>query len=227
MIIPNTNIIPISYMPGTGGVFLTNFINATKQNFSEILNISENFGHSHNNKLWRMIQIKHHLIEDDSLSIIKKVLVHDNAVLNPPCFGAYHISDESLIQLYFKKNIRIVYDQSDLIEITLSFIGKWEIDHENIPTTPDTYSKNLKRIQQFLPVFNPVYKNSNTCYVSWKDLTRNDSDELIEKLHDFTSIPKEKFFIENLVKWRIKTFTGIEKTKELLNTKYNTGDILC
>jgi hypothetical protein len=218
-------------MPGTGGTFLTNFINAAKLNLSKKFKFSENYGHSHQTKLWQRIWIGDHFVEEDSLSLIHQILnleKQTDNLTNTPYFSAAHISDKQLVQQYFQKNIRIVYEHSDLVEIALSYIGKYEIEIANIEITEFTYNRILKRVSKFLVDFIKVEENNiDTCYISWKELTKQDPNELIEKLHSFTSIPKENFFIENLLEWRSKTFIGIEKTKELLYTKYNTGDILC
>jgi len=235
MIIPNTNIIPITFMPGTGGIFLNNFITAAKRNNFKPLTFSE-IGHTHLNKVWKLFTtaIKVYYPEDDSMDIIQDILSTENLVINNnkltefPYYGSYHITDINLIRKYFSKNIRIVYEQNDIAEIALSNIGKWEIEIANIPTTSNTYDKNFKRTEKYLNIFtidDPA--DSSTCYVSWKDLSKNYPNNLIEKLHNFTGIPKENFFIENLLQWRSKTLHGIEKTRTILNTKYNTGDILC
>jgi hypothetical protein len=223
-------------MPGTGGVFLNNFITAAKNERFKSLKFSENFGNAHKNNVWKLFSmiVDVHYIEDDSLELIHTILSKENDIINDnflnkfPYYASYHISDIKLVQLYFSKNIRIIYEQSDITEIALSYIGKWEIELANIPTTSDTYDRNFKRTEKYLNTFTIAeILDNNTCYVSWKELTKKDPNELIEKLHSFTNIPKENFFIENLVEWRIKTFDGIEKTRTMLNTKYNTGDILC
>lgn len=213
-------------MPGTGGVFLTNFMNAARINLHADFAFSENYGHAHHTDLWKKFWIGDHFVEEDSQSLIDRILNLANVFnvkIPLPYFSAAHISDIKLVQAHFEKNIRIVYEQSDLSEIALCYIGKYEIEISNTLITEFTYDEIFKRVERFLELFTRTEDN-NTCCISWKDLTKNDPNILIEKLHNLTNIPKNNFQIENLLEWRTQTFNGIEKIKESLATKYNTGD---
>jgi hypothetical protein len=52
--------------------------------------------------------------------------------------------------------------------------------------------------------------NSNVLCISWKELVYYEPDILINKLHNFTQIPKENFNLENLYNWRKATISCIE-----------------
>ena len=214
-------------MPGSGGIFLTSYINSARINLSEMLTYSEKSGHAHLNKFWKALFIGddkgEHWIEDDSLAMIQQI-VESSSLLNttPPYYGCFHISDIKLMQTYFKKSLRIVYEESDMSEITLSYIGKFEIDIKNTIIDSNIYVNKLNRTKRFQDSFDPTkHCNANMGDISWKDLLKNDPSILIDKLHSITDIPKENFSIDTLSEWRHKTSVCIENTKELVITKYN------
>lgn len=215
----NNDIIPIRYMSGTGGQFLSNFITAAKNKNFEHIVLSEH-GNAHTNNLLDFLfneKIGFSPQEDDSIKIksLLSITKHDKS--NPPYYPAMHIRDIGILTEMFTKNISIWYEDNDVNDIAIAFYGKYYMDQEqsSIITVHDYVTIKLT-IQQRLSVFKEHASNS-VLNLSWKEMLHNDPSHMINKISSFTAIPKENFNIDNLLKWRHATIHCLQNISSLLN----------
>ena len=205
----NKDIIPVTYMSGTGGSFLARFITFAKLNSKDILNLSK-----HGNAHTGYIELPCSVLGPGEDDIIK--IEH---ILNiQPCDGVFpiyyvpvHIVDLQLCMNFFEKAIRITYEKDDMDNIAICYVGKYHID--SIHNEASIFNLNLQSqmmLLKFANQFSTMKLNLNVLNISWKELVYYDPNILINKLHNFTKIPLENFNIENLYNWRKATISCIE-----------------
>lgn len=209
------NIIPINFMSGTGGNFLSNFLQSAKFNVKKIYEFNKS-GNAHAIKREREIRNHNHSPEDSLETKIKYIKYEndfgDFFVQNkiPPFFTTIHGNEILELQKYFKKIIHIYYHEDDYSKIAFIFISKWNADNKN--ESPSEYKTKVLNHVKNLKLYNHFYKeknDKNVCCISWKDMFVNDPNILIEKLSKFTYIPENNFYIDNLLLWRDKTKHGV------------------
>ena len=218
--ISTDDIIPISYVGGTGGNFLYHFITNAKKNITGIMKLSEH-GNTHLAGTRETSEgLPVGMDWPDEVKI--NYLLTNTYVTDPDAIKPYyipvHIVDINAINLIFKKSIRIVYDLDDIEDLTIVFYGKWAID-----TKSKHQHKSLREIHHWfyikmktwLPKFNNIENMPNVLFISWKELFREDIDILIEKINKFTAIPVENFSKEAIIHWRNKTQYCIDKFKDV------------
>jgi len=214
----NEDIIPVTYMSGTGGNFLSKFITMAKNNSKDYLQLSKH-GNAHGLENTELsgsgigpTQPKTEKSDDDLK--IKKILSNTpKENTSPIYYPCDHIVDLERCMKFFKKSIRITLEQRDIQDVAFSYTGKFEIDHRE--NDKKTAMFNLKwhafvYISQYAKHFTDNIQLPNVLYISWKELMYNDPIILINKLHNFTLIPKENFNVENLINWRKATISCIE-----------------
>ena len=209
MLIPNEDIIPITYASGTGGNFLCHFIVRASRKSNITLKLSNN-GNAHRG-------LKD--IEGSSLGTIKPDIEKIDHLLSTlpnsgsikPYYTVAHISDIELVNKYFKKSIRITYDVNDVEELSYVFFGKWFVDDskkENVIS--NTISSSKLHVYRWIGKFNNINDMPNILFVSWKELYKGNIEELIHKISNFTQIDPTSFSADDLMQWRNATYKCIE-----------------
>jgi hypothetical protein len=115
--------------------------------------------------------------------------------------------DIDLINSTFKKSIRITYDLDDISDISAAFYGKSRIDVRKTKLSikhPANLEVTLLQ-SKFNEKFKKIENMPNVLFVSWKELFKENIDDLITKLSTFTSISYVNFSVESLLQWRTKT----------------------
>lgn len=200
--LPNEDIIPISYMSGTGGNFLCHFIVSAKENNKERVLLSH-FGNAHGHGL-KDINANIGTSSATDISTINNIL---STIVDPlvkkPYFAPAHLFDINTINKYFKKSIRIIYDTDDIEEIAIIFYGKWIRQSKEFKTTE--IPQLITLIHDNAKFFKKEKDMYNVLFVSWKELFKGNIDELIQKLSTFTHINSDNFNTESLIHWRTKT----------------------
>lgn len=210
--VPNEDIIPITYMGGTGGNFLCHFIVSAKRNIHDIIELSTH-GNSHDNSLKDILVLGRGIPspDDEKLSY---VFSQQPINFEKPWYTALHILSIDTINDNFKRSIRITYDLDDINDVTLAFYGKWYVDGgklirkyclTSIKYTFVYYSSKFVKIKNM----------PNVLFISWKELFKGNIDDLITKLSIFTDIDAENFSKESLIHWRNKTQYCIDTFTEI------------
>jgi hypothetical protein len=217
----NKDIIPVMYMGGTGGHFLSAFIRAARSYDEPLLsffNLSNN-GNAHRSRIdlgsAGGVAVP---VDVQIATILKKNLT------DPPCYPPMHLIDTDAVMQVFERAIKITYDGFDIYEIANIYFIKWGIDEGNFKiTNMDEYIEKLRMVfmitfkhhRYFRPNYN--YKD-RLLNISWKEIYKADADDLILKLSQFTNIPKQNFPKQELEEWRRRTTKGIDLVNEILNT---------
>ena len=226
----NNNIIPISFIAGSGGRFISYLINSAKCTKPVQLQFSER-GNAHD--LWNLeielattpFPIPFPVGEHAKIFFNvfhRHIRDKEYVKMNPlPWYGSCHVEDIDALLLYFNKAIHIGFDAEDVFNITLTFLGKRIID--DVRVTDMKYIK-LRYSQYFTYLTDSLISRTvrtdlepNLLNLTWKDIYVNDPTILIEKLSNFSSIPYEKFKLHDLIEWRRRTKNGIEEIQTLLN----------
>jgi len=211
--LPNEDIIPITYMAGTGGNFLCHFIISAKRNIKTVIKLSEH-GNAHQHNL-RDISGHPAGIPDpdiEKINFILSGLLRDTA--EKPYYTPSHITDINLINDNFKRSIRITYDLDDISEIATVFYGKFVVDtydpikHNFMKQTPRTIKHGAI---SWKSKFTKIENMPNVLFISWKELFKGNVEELISKISIFTEIDTNNFSRESLIHWRNKTQYCIDK----------------
>ena len=214
--LPTEDIIPVTYMGGTGGNFLCHFIVSAKRNIQTIIELSEH-GNAHENSIKDIPGSTLGVRQPDDLKI-NSILSHLNQneipnhlISQKPYYTTGHITDLSMINAYFKKSIRITYEYNDMKEIATIFYGKFYHDCGK-PFEPKILYKN--RLVMILSEFTKLENMPNILFISWKELFKGNIEELITKISTFTDINPDNFSRESLIHWRTKTQYCIDTFSE-------------
>ena len=221
MVQKNIDIIPIRYMSGTGGQFLSSFITAAKTKNNQAIHLSL-FGNAHTNNLLDFSLPGHPAFgpdKPDSLKIDATLNLIGNEGSVPIYYSAMHFMDIKLLLTTFDRVISITYDIDDVSDIALIFYGKFYIDELQSNTDISNHRYvTMKITLKYSSRFFKEYESDNVLNVSWKELFHLDTNILVEKISAFTSIPKENFNISNLLEWRKVTSQCLDKVSNTLNT---------
>ena len=218
--IKSTNIIPITFMGGTGGNFLSHLLTTAKVNKVIKLKLSK-YGNAHTQ--FKEVHIPAYSIDTDSFMQVNHLyqMLPKKAESNPPFFVSCHIRDHLIVADRFEKSIRITYEKDDIDILSKVMLGIYALESLDISTDDTATLQNLLRqyvgkYNRFLPYFQNQSTDNILC-VRWKDLIQNDPDDLILKLSNFTGINKERFDVTHIVAWRDATVKGIEEIQALVN----------
>lgn len=239
----HTNIIPISFVPGSGGRFLNYILNSTRSTTT----IDTNIDLEHMFKLVvafgnMKLQSQSMLVPvQEQLNDLLNYAIDSNSDITEYC--GCHVLDVPILLNNFEKVIQITYEESDILDISFSFIA------ENIPDdlrmiVSATVNNNMKYISSF----KTEGDNPSLLRISWKELYKEDITNIVEKLNNFLNLSTDTIKVDELLEWRNETHTNIQKVKTLLGddikkivvwkkegnttyrnkllalTKYNTGD---
>lgn len=202
--LPTEDIIPITYMGGTGGQFLCHFIISakTKTCDSSIFSTSGNAHFGLKDIIAPALGMK-----DPDIEKIKIITDSSNIIENSikPYYTISHASDIELLLSYFKKVIRIIYDNNDIPELLKTYYGKYLQD--DLSTTMD-FESFARNYNYTLIYWSQKFKHidsANILCISWKELVRGDTTDLINRISTFTEIDNNNFSIPMLQEWRDKT----------------------
>jgi hypothetical protein len=225
MVQKNIDIIPIRYMSGTGGQFLSNFITAAKNKNNYLMDLSKH-GNAHSTNLLdfsfsETVDFAPQADDSFKISSILSLIKQDDSI--PAYYPAMHIRDIGLLLDIFNKTISIWYEPDDVNDIAIVFYGKYYMDQEYCSNiTTHKYVTIKLTTHQRLSTFNQ-YDSSSVLNLSWKEMLYKDPNNMINKISSFTSIPKDNFNVANLLKWRETTMQCLSTISRTLNTIQETN----
>lgn len=184
---------PISYLGGSGGSFLSGWLNQAAYRYPLKLDTITGNAHLSN----RFVGFS---IFSDQTEIVESLRQRFTDEQNKPFIGC-HIIEDSLLLSNFTKSTKITYEQADILEIAINFCSK--------NANPDTSSleqdivHRLESTKQLnARMAEPLPETEQSTNISWKLLLYGDSNELVSKLAKFYSIEPSKFDLASLVWWR-------------------------
>ena len=141
MITKNANIIPITFVAGSGGRFISYLINSAKAVNPKKIEFSK-YGNAH--AIWDLnIELvstpfnnfvpagEHAKIFFKAYANVRQI--HKYKLNNPlPYYGSCHADDIDGLLMYFNKLINITYEDEDIHNIALVFVGKSLVDDAKI-----------------------------------------------------------------------------------------------
>lgn len=238
------SIIPISFVPGSGGRFLNYILNSTKDTTSidtsevdleHMYKLVVAFG---NMKLQSQSML---VAEQDQINDLINYAIDYNFDTIEYC--GCNVLDADMLLNNFEKVIQITYEESDIPDISLSFVFEYLPD-DVISVTSATANNSMNYITNFTTDID----ETSLLRVTWKELYKDNIDNLITKLSDFLNLSTDTFKVDEIIEWRKQTYNNIEHIKTLLGddikkiivwkqegnrhyrnkllslTKYNTGD---
>ena len=207
------DIVPISYIGGTGGNLLCHLIVSAKRNIHDLIVLSEHGNaHIHSLKDLPMLPGGINMPDTEKIEFMLKNLPNDTS--EKPWYTPVHIRDIKLITQHFKKSIRITYDIDDVDDLCNIVFGKWYVDDVLSGNIISNRTHSKLSMRQGLMGWSKQFKKEDipdVLFVSWKELFKGNIDELITKLSTFTGIDSNNFSIESLTYWRNKTQDCIDK----------------
>ena len=205
-------VIPITYMSGTGGNFLCHLIVSAKRKVKTIPELSR-YGNIHVACIKDIPGPPHGINVDDQIKLnwLKNCPCPDHAL--SPYYTAAHIKNPNILREYFKKSIRITFDSDDISTVSSVFLGKYFIDEMKVDVTDLSSYKCLitNKLTSMLPFFKKDASLGTILFISWKELFNGEVDALLYKLSEFTGIDSTEFSTDALSHWR-------DKTRECIDT---------
>lgn len=216
-------VIPISYFVGTGGNFLRAFITDAKYNRHQPIKFSQ-YGNSHSYIEDFHVSSFFNLDDDDNDKLTAILETRPLSDSIEPYYVQTHIIDTNLLTANFNKNIRIVFSESDSLDIFHIFLGKVMNDTMNV-NYGNIIDLKVDKLDRFfiahrmakhkfaMLTYHKYFHNDNlpnVLCISFKELLYYEPSILLKKLSDFTNIPIIQFNTVNLNKWRELTLQGIK-----------------
>ena len=222
----NKDIIPIMYMGGTGGHFISAFIRSAREHSKSkpsFFNFSE-YGNAHR----ASVDLGSAGGVGVPIEIQIKTILNHKIIIEPPCCPPVHFIDIDATMKVFEKAIKITYDDFDIHEISHVFFIKQMIEEKKFKVTnTDDCRKELKKISLWTSKFKCHFQTDGkyedrVLSISWKEIYKQDTSDLIIKLSNFTGIPECKFNKNKLEEWRTLTKKGVDLVNQILNTDDTT-----
>jgi hypothetical protein len=215
------DVIPINYMGGSGGHFLSSWITYAKYNFSEY-RLSEN-SNAHDNLKeceWENPDQGMYFINmtwEEQLKFLQSLQIVPQwnkmlgGKLNKPYFFPVHSKYQKYLVEAFNKVITITYEEKDIEDIAKVYAVKRGIDllNQNASFTRSLYKQQKLALLDHIQ----IYQNHdvvNCLYISWEKLINLPYDDLADKISNFLDIKNLYFSIDFLENWRIGTKKCIE-----------------
>lgn len=196
------HIYPIAYLGGSGGNFVSSWLNQAAYGMPVILNKIN--GNAHRSGKYAGFSIFH----DQLVGIESLKLKFTNE--QHKLFIASHIVDDDLLLNNFSKSLKITYDQNDVTEIAISFCAK------ELGLSKDNIFRRLEITEKFnSSMIKQLPETEKSTNLSWKTLLHNNPDELVDKLSTFYKIDSSNFNLSILEEWRELTLRNILNSPKL------------
>ena len=198
------DIIPIIFMGGTGGNFLSAFLSDARDNKKIKYELSKH-GNAHR-------VVKDPIPTPPSTVVTESSLIIDK-LLNTPAndkvsFVAVHINNVTLATLYFSKIIKTFIEEQNKLEVAISFYLKLVADE--LSCRSDDTARRILFMNEFPELINKGSDSTQVLDIGWEEIVRGSEVALVKRLSDFTSIPEANFNVQNLLTWREITLAGIK-----------------
>lgn len=208
------NIVPITYVPGTGGQFLSWFINNAQNNLNEDFDLSIH-GNAHQNPF--QYHGENNILRKPDDAKIKDVLGQvERRFPKTIWYPNLHVKFLQNALDVFEKIIRISVEENDFKTVNSLLVGKLKIDNLRLSKTEiETQSYIDTRLHDYWSLLVNLFKEEpydNVLYVKFSDLLYGNYD-FVEKISGFTNIPVNNFNLRNVDLWRDKTLLGLIQVK--------------
>jgi len=230
--VPNTECIPVTYAAGTGGHFLSYFLNSANINDMNAVTLSEH-GNAHYAHISDIPGSVGGMTENPMRPIYRLLesvrrMSDTTGPYKIPYYSPSHICDINLACKYFHKVIMITYLSKDILEISKIFVAKWWLDNQHGESSQisDKLVEEIKLLNHKMANFSTRSDlKRSVLHIEWGELLYGPEIELIHKLSNFTDIPINQFSISNLVTWREKTQKAINQINLLIEKQGEINEL--
>ena len=201
------HIYPIAFLGGSGGHFVSSWLNHAAYNIPVELNPST--GDAHASGKYAGFTVFH-----DAETEIEKL---KHRYLDEPhkLFLASHIANDELLLKNFTKCTKIIYDEDDIIDIAINIYSKGR----DTGIDPNEYiSKRLEITRPFNSIMiTPLPETEQSSNIHWKTLLYGETEPFVEYLASFYKLDPTNFDLESLATWRKLAIAHIENVKPNLS----------
>lgn len=220
------NVVPVNYMGGSGGQFLSSLIYAAAHKKEDTFVFSEN-GNSHDSK--KYLGSPPASLGDDPTGKINLNFLKEFSTTIPEDTIVYphgHYANPDLLMEYFYKQIKTCFEINQLSEIIGVFMLKnpeHSLKFKNVKGKELHDLYNIDKIVKWRYVVGNYFTRlcrpcpdlePRMLNVSWNQLVYLDPEILISNVSKFTNIPNEDFSRDAIVNWRSLTLETIEKLNQ-------------
>lgn len=205
------NIVPITYLSGTGGNFISWFVNNANHNIQHTIELSKH-GNAHKNPFQyhgtnNRLSIQDHIKINETLE--QSLIRFPDTIWYPGLHVGYLKNALNI----FNKIIRISLHHSDFKTVNAIMVGKIKIDNGEL-TENEINDENFidKRLHDYWEFWVDNFREEsyeNVLYIKFSELLYGDTS-FVQQISEFTSIPLKNFNFNNLEIWREKTLFGIK-----------------
>lgn len=215
-----TNIVPILYMGATGGNFMANLLSsASRKDFRPKILSKYGNAHAQHYGIHETPEANNNRFHVPDELKVADVFKHKPDHTGYVWFTNLHSRNAELMLKHFSKVIWITYESEDVVELSTILVGKMHIDEKQKEISVDKiemyYNMSLLYLQGYVNTFVPII-NDRILNVSWKEIYHLDIDILLNKLIEFTKIPKQDFDIPYIENWRNATSEGINMVNKYI-----------
>lgn len=198
------HIYPIAYLGGSGGAFLTSWLNNAAYGSPIIIN--PNVGHAHRSSRYGGFGD----FEDPNLAV--ELLRNKFTNEQNKWFVSSHLVDNTFILNNFAKSTKITYEQDDVLEIAINYSCK-NSPHTSKVSNDFLYSRldETKNIHSSMAI--PLPETDHSTNVPWKLLVHDDPFKLRDHLANFYEIKPTRFSMSAIDRWRSLTLRNINDTR--------------
>jgi len=209
------DIIPINFINGSGGNFLSTWLTLAKYNNQQKVEFTQ-YGGMHTDRYVEVPKFGAGLSVslDAKLEYLKSFdFLQNFEERYPPYFISIHANVKEL-KNHFSKVINITFKDNNIPDISACFLLKYFGNFTKINATEFKNFCTTVRSNyiNFLPI-----EDVKICNLFWTELYLAEPLDLINKLSKFTDIPIINFNVDNLLSWRNKSTETIELVNNYLS----------
>jgi hypothetical protein len=205
------NIVPVVFVGGSGGNFISRFISMARDNNQTPAKFSKH-GNSHSGRLINFDHIYSKIshICEDVIPLIKK---ERYLPLDKTFYPSLHVGDVNVVPTIFNRAIKITFDQNYQQEVALVYVLKEEVDRQNKTFTIEKVNARIRFVEKYNRLYNccAAIDHPNVFNIDWTEIMYGNPQLFIEKLAEFTQIPFENFNLTNLLTWQNMTTSTIKQ----------------
>ena len=207
-----SSVVPIMYVAGSGGHFLSALLRRARSNFNNTDYGISGYGNCHDAKIDFGVFGGMESPYQDKIDRLKQKILEPNVTYYWPI----HFDDIDHLMKEFDRSIKITYEERDYSELAAIFYVKWGVEGNNTKLPFSAYKFEDILIQYQKSFYPTTDYGDSILNISWYELYHErDIDLIIDKLSNFTGIPVDRFDENFIVYWRESTAKGLLAVDEL------------
>lgn len=212
-----TAVVPIMYVAGSGGHFLSSLLRRARSNYTANIPYGlSGYGNCHNAIIDFGVFGGMETPFNEKMARLRQKPLEPNTTYYWPI----HFNDIDLLMKEFDRSIKITYDEHDYLELAAIFYVKWGVEGKNTTLPFSVYKFEDLLIEHQESFYPTTDYGDNILNISWRELYHEENiDDVITRLSAFTDIPTDRFDKDFITQWREGTAQGL-----LAVDKFNKGN---